>query len=74
MRAAVAQGGMDISEWGKFSGTQDGKLQVTLSLGVAEGRSDMEAGALLREVETVLARAKQAGQNRVEAPRKPEKK
>ena len=73
LRAAVAQGGMDISEWGKFSGTHDGKLQVTLSLGVAEGRPDKEAGALLREVEATLTRAKQAGQNRVESPPQPGK-
>jgi two-component system, cell cycle response regulator len=71
LRAAVAQGGMDISEWGKFSGAKDGKLQVTLSLGVVEGRPDIEAGALLREVEGAL---KRAGQNRVEGPSKPEKK
>jgi len=74
LRAAVAQGGMDISEWGKFSGSKDGKLQVTLSLGVAEGRADVEAGALLREVEAALMRAKRAGQNRVEGASKPEKK
>lgn len=74
LRAAVAQGGMDISEWGKFSGSSDGKLQVTLSLGVGEGRADMEAGALLREVESALKRAKRGGQNRVESASKPPKK
>jgi diguanylate cyclase (GGDEF)-like protein len=74
LRAAVAQGGMDISEWGKFSGSHDGKLHVTLSLGVAEGRPDIEAGALHREVEAALTRAKKAGQNRVEGASRPEKK
>ena len=74
LRAAVAQGGMDISECGKFSGTHDGKLQVTLSLGVAEGRPDVEAGALLREVEAAVNRAKLAGQNRVEPPPQPGKR
>jgi two-component system, cell cycle response regulator len=74
IRAAVAQGGMDISEWGKFTGSRDGKLQVTLSLGVAEGRPDLEAGALLREVEAALHQAKSAGQNRVVAASRPEKK
>jgi diguanylate cyclase (GGDEF)-like protein len=74
LRAAVAQGGMDISEWGKFSGSHDGKLQTTLSLGVVEGRPDIEAGALFREVEAALKRAKRAGQNRVEGASRPEKK
>lgn len=74
LRAAVAQGGMDISEWGKFSGTHDGKLQVTLSLGAAEGRPDMEPGALLRDVEAALKRAKQAGHNRVEPAAQPGKR
>ena len=74
LRAAVAQGGMDISEWGKFSGSHDGKLQTTLSLGVVEGRPDIEAGALFREVEAALKRAKRAGQNRVEGASRPEEK
>ena len=65
LRAAVAQGGMDISEWGKFSGSRDTKLQVTLSLGVAEGRADIEAAALLRDVEAAQSRADQSGRNRV---------
>ncbi len=74
LRAAVAQGGMDISEWGKFAPTSDGKLQVTLSLGVVEAQISAEAGGLLREAEAALKRAKLAGQNRVEpAPQAGEK-
>ena len=65
LRAAVAQGGMDISEWGKFSGPRDAKLQVTLSLGVAEGRANIETSALLRDVEAAQSRAEQSGRNRV---------
>jgi diguanylate cyclase (GGDEF)-like protein len=67
VRAAVAQGGMDISEWGKFPGADDGKLHVTLSLGVCEGRGDLEAGPLLRQAEAALRLAKQGGPNRVAA-------
>ncbi len=74
LRAAVAQGGMDISEWGKFAPTSDGKLQVTLSLGVVEAQKDTEAGSLLREAEAALKRAKQAGQNRVEPAPQPGQK
>jgi two-component system cell cycle response regulator len=69
LRATVAQGGMDLSEWGKFSSPQDGRLQVTLSLGVAAGRKVAEAEVFLRGAEAALRRAKQAGQNRVEAAR-----
>ena len=68
LRAAVAQGGMDISEWGKFTGPKDGKFQVTLTLGVVEGRADMEFEAFLRDAEAALKRAGQAGKNRVEPP------
>jgi len=65
---------MDLSEWGKFSAPRGGKLPVTLSLGVVEGRADVEAGVLLRDAEAALKRAEQAGQNRVEPPSRPGKK
>ena len=72
LRATVAQGGMDLSEWGKFSSPKDGKLQVTLSLGVAAGEKIVEAEVFLRGVEAALSRAKKAGQNRVETASAPD--
>ncbi len=74
LRAAVAQGGMDISEWGKYAPTSDGKLQVTLSLGVVEAQKGTEASGLLREAEAALNRAKQTGKNRVESLPQPGQK
>jgi diguanylate cyclase (GGDEF)-like protein len=72
LRATVAQGGMDLSEWGKFTTPKDGKLQVTLSLGVAAGEKVGEAEVFLRGVEAALSRAKKAGQNRVETASAPD--
>jgi diguanylate cyclase (GGDEF)-like protein len=72
LRATVAQGGMDLSEWGKFTTPKDGKLQVTLSLGVAAGEKVEEADIFLRGVEAAFRRAKKAGQNRVEAAGEPD--
>jgi len=65
LRATVAQGTMDLSEWGKFA-AGEGKLRVTLSLGVAVGDKVTAPQAFLRAVETALRRAKKAGKNRVE--------
>ena len=72
LRATVAQGGMDLSEWGKFKSPGDGELQVTLSLGVAAGEKVSETKVFLRGVEAALRRAKQIGPNGVEAAREPD--
>ncbi len=69
LRATVAQGRMDLSEWGKFTSPEDGKLRVTLSLAVAVGDKIAEPEIFLRGVEAALRRAQKAGQNRVEAAR-----
>jgi diguanylate cyclase (GGDEF)-like protein len=66
LRATVAQGGMDLSEWGKFSAGQSGRIPVTLSLGLAVGDKVTEPQIFLRAVETALRRAKKAGKNRVD--------
>ena len=66
LRATVAQGGMDLSEWGKFSAGQSSRLPVTLSLGLAVGDKVTEPQIFLRAVETALRRAKKAGKNRVD--------
>lgn len=66
VRNAIGGQSMDISEWGKFASAQEGKLQVTLSLGVAAGDKLKEVEPFLRAVEAALARAQQAGHNRAE--------
>ncbi len=66
LRATVAQGGMDLSEWGKFSAGQSSRIPVTLSLGLAVGDKVTEPQIFLRAVETALRRAKKAGKNRVD--------
>lgn len=66
LRAAVAQGGMDLSEWGKFTSPADGRLRVTLSLGVASGDKIAAEQTFLRAAEVALNRAKKAGRDRVE--------
>lgn len=70
LRATVAQSAMDLSEWGKFTSPGDGKLRVTLSLGLAVGDKVTEPESFLRGVEAALRRAKKAGHNRVEAAKK----
>jgi len=66
VRNAIGGQSMDISEWGKFASAQEGKIQVTLSLGVAAGDKLIEVESFLRAVEAALARAQQAGHNRTE--------
>jgi len=66
LRAVVAGESMDLSEWGSYSSAQEGKFRVTLSLGVATADRANEAEPLLRAAESALARAKQAGHDRVE--------
>jgi two-component system cell cycle response regulator len=66
LRAALAGQNLDVAEWGKFASAQDGKIGVTLSLGVATADKTTDAEPLLRAAEGALARAKQAGRNRVE--------
>lgn len=66
LRAAVASERMDVSEWGSYSSPKEGKFRVTLSLGVATANQATEAEPLLRAAESALARAKQAGHDRVE--------
>ncbi len=66
IRAALAGETVDLSEWGKFASAKDGKIMVTLSMGVAAGTQVKAAEPLLRAAEAALARAKQAGQNRTE--------
>jgi diguanylate cyclase (GGDEF)-like protein len=66
LRAAVAQGGMDLSEWGKFAVPTDGRLRITLSLGVASGDKIAAEQHILRAAEVALNRAKKAGRDRVE--------
>ncbi len=66
LRAALAGESMDVSEWGSYSSPKEGKLRVTLSLGVATADRAKEAEPLLRAAESALARAKQAGHDRVE--------
>jgi diguanylate cyclase (GGDEF)-like protein len=65
-RNAIGGQSMDISEWGKFASAQEGKIQVTLSLGVAAGDKLKEVEPFLRAAEAALARAQQAGHNRTE--------
>lgn len=66
VRNAIGGQSMDISEWGKFASAQEGKIQVTLSLGVAAADKLKEVESFLRAVEAALARAQQAGHNRTE--------
>ena len=66
LRAAAAGESMDVSEWGSYSSAKEGKFRVTLSLGVATADRANEAEPLLRAAESALARAKQAGHDRVE--------
>jgi len=60
LRAAVSQGGMDISEWGKFKLPKDSRFQISLALGYVEGQSDIEVGAFLRAAEESLRSAEAA--------------
>jgi diguanylate cyclase (GGDEF)-like protein len=66
IRTAMGGQSMDISEWGKFASAQEGKIHVTLSLGVATGDKLKETEPLLRAVEAARARAQKAGRNRIE--------
>jgi two-component system cell cycle response regulator len=66
LRTSLAGESMDISEWGKFTSVKDGKIQVTLSLGVAAGEKMKETEPFLHAVEAALGRATQAGHNRAE--------
>ena len=66
LRAAVAGESMDVSQWGSYSSAKEGKFKITLSLGVATADQANEAEPLLRAAEAALARAKQAGHDRVE--------
>ena len=66
LRAALTSESMDVSEWGSYSSPKEGKFRVTLSLGVATADRAKEAEPLLRAAESALARAKQAGHDRVE--------
>jgi diguanylate cyclase (GGDEF)-like protein len=66
LRAALAGESMDLSEWGQFTSAKDGKISVTLSLGVATADKLKEAEPLLRAAEVALARAKKAGHNHIE--------
>jgi diguanylate cyclase (GGDEF)-like protein len=70
LRTSLAGEGMDISEWGKFSAAQEGKIQVTLSLGVAAAEKIKEAEPFLHAVEAARARAKKGGHNRAEVATK----
>ena len=66
LRLALAGESMDVTEWGKFSSTTEGRISVTLSSGVASADNVKEAETLLRAAEAALARAKKSGHNRVE--------
>jgi diguanylate cyclase (GGDEF)-like protein len=66
LRTSLAGERMDISEWGKFTSAKEGKIQITLSLGVAAAEKQKEIEPLLHAVEAALARAKQGGHNRAE--------
>jgi two-component system cell cycle response regulator len=66
LRTSLTGESMDISEWGKFTSAKEGKLQVTLSLGVAAAEKMKETEPLLHAVEAALARARTAGHNRAE--------
>jgi diguanylate cyclase (GGDEF)-like protein len=66
MRTAVSGQGMDLSEWGKFTTGKVDKVHVTLSVGIAAGEKVKQSEPFLRAAEAALARAKQAGSNRIE--------
>lgn len=66
MRAAVSGQGIDLSEWGKLPTGKVDKLSVTLSVGIAAAERVKESEPFLRAAEATLARAKEAGANRIE--------
>jgi len=66
IRNAIGGQSMDISEWGKFASAQEGKIQVTLSVGVAAGDKLKKVEPFLLAVAAALARAQKAGHNRTE--------
>ncbi len=66
LRTSLAGESMDISEWGKFTSAKEGKILVTLSLGVAAAEKMKETEPFLHAVEAALGRAQKAGHNRTE--------
>ena len=70
LRTSAAGESMDISEWGKFTSAKQGKMQITLSMGVATAEKMKETEFFLHAVEAALARAKNAGYNRAEVATK----
>jgi diguanylate cyclase (GGDEF)-like protein len=70
LRTSAAGESMDISEWGKFTSAKEGKMQITLSMGVATAEKMKETEFFLHAVEAALARAKNAGYNRAEVATK----
>jgi two-component system cell cycle response regulator len=70
LRTSLAGESMDISEWGKFTSAKEGKIQITLSMGVATAEKMKEAEPFLHAVEAALTRAKNAGYNRAEVAAK----
>jgi two-component system cell cycle response regulator len=66
LRSGVSREPIDIAEWGKFASGEEGKITVTICVGVAAGDKVKDAETLLQAGEAALARAGAQGTNRVE--------
>ncbi len=66
LRVAVVSEAVEISEWGRHVPEGQGRLNVTVCLGVAASSQAPDPDSLIRAAEAALRRARAAGPNRVE--------
>ena len=66
LRSGVSREPIDIAEWGKFASGEEGKITVTMCVGVAAGDKVKDAETLLQAGEAALARARAQGNDHVE--------
>jgi len=66
LQACIGAQPIEIPQGWKPTEPRDATMSVTISLGVAVGSSEDEAGPLLRAVEDAVERARRAGVNRIE--------
>ena len=66
LRVAVVSEAVEIGEWGRHVPEGQGRLNLTVCLGVAASSQAPDPDSLIRAAEAALRRARAAGPNRVE--------